>query len=76
MADAYPAMRREIRDLLETTLDHLGIRPIVRVIPDNEDSFMLCSEFVKISWKECLAWRKKEGVLRFMGSTLSLSEPL
>lgn len=57
--DACPTMRREIWDFLEVTLDHLGIRPIVGVIPDNRDPSMLCSESDQNFWERVRNWEKK-----------------
>lgn len=55
-------MRRKIWDLLETALDHLGISPIGRVIPDNEDSSMLCSEPDQDSLETVHNLEKKWGI--------------
>ena len=41
--DACPTQRSEMWNALEETFDHLGIRPIVGVIPDNRDPALLCS---------------------------------
>jgi predicted deacetylase len=59
MDDACPTMRREIWDPLEAALDNLGIRPIVGVIPDNQDPSMLCSEPDPNFWEKVRIWEKK-----------------
>lgn len=59
MDDACQTMRREIWDPLESALDNLGIRPIVGVIPDNQDPSMLCSEPDPNFWEKVCNWEKK-----------------
>lgn len=57
--DACTTMRRDIWDPLEVALDHLGIHPIVGVIPDNTDPSMLCSEPDPNFWERVRNWEKK-----------------
>jgi predicted deacetylase len=59
MDDACPSMRREIWGPLEEALDRLGIRPIIGVIPDNQDPSMLCSEPDPDFWERVRGWEKK-----------------
>ncbi len=57
--DACPTMNREIWDTLEEALDRLDIRPIIGVIPDNNDPALHCSSSDPEFWNRVRRWEKK-----------------
>jgi predicted deacetylase len=57
--DACPTMRRDAWSQLEEALDELRIRPIVGVIPDNQDKGLFLSPPDPRFWDRVRSWQEK-----------------
>ena len=57
--DACPTMKSEIWGAFEILLDDVGIKPIVGVIPDNQDRSLMISPFDTKFWTRIRCWRDK-----------------
>ncbi len=59
MDDACPGMKRVHWDRMEEALDQLGIRPIVGVIPDNQDPEIECDPPDPDFWARVRGWQER-----------------
>jgi len=57
--DICPTMNWEVWRALESSLDLLGVKPILAVVPDNLDPALKCASAVPDFWRRVRRWQAK-----------------
>lgn len=65
--DACATMDKKKWDKLERIFDTLGIKPIVAVVPDNQDSELIVEPPDKLFWDKVRAWQAKGWTIAMHG---------
>ena len=71
--DACPTMDTSKWQRMEDILDNCGVRPMIGVIPANNDQKQQLDAFDHNFWDKVKNWEKKVGQLLFMGMIIVLS---
>ncbi len=67
--DACETMNRHKWGLIERLLDQLAIKPIVAVVPDNQDPSLVFGEHDSLFWEKVRAWAAKGWTIAMHGHT-------
>ena len=65
--DACPTMDRTKWQLMEDILDKYGIKPMVGVIPNNEDTMQQVDPVDETFWEKAKTWEKKDWAIALHG---------
>lgn len=57
--DACPTMDKAKWERVENLCDHYNIKPIVAVIPDNRDPFLMRNDYDESFWSKVRSWQSK-----------------
>lgn len=69
MDDACPTMDRKKWQMMEDLLDEFGIKPIVAVVPDNQDPELIIDPVDPAFWSKVRSWQKKRWTIAMHGCT-------
>ncbi len=65
--DACPSMSNEKWARIEAILDMYGVRPMVGIVPHNEDKHLMCNKDNPDFWKKVKAWEAKKWSIALHG---------
>lgn len=65
--DACPTMNRTKWQLMEDILDKYGVKPMVGVIPSNEDTMQQVDPVDESFWEKVKSWEKKDWAIALHG---------
>ena len=65
--DACPTMHEDKWNRVENILNNFSIKPIVAVIPDNQDSSLIYSKVNKNFWSKVLSWQENKWIIGLHG---------
>ncbi len=70
--DACPTMHREKWQRIEDLLDRFLIKPIVAIVPKNEDPKLVADSFDELFWSRVGSWKSKGWTIGLHGYTHSM----
>lgn len=65
--DIYPTMKWDIWDRIECLMDSYNIKPIIAVIPDNEDKALFTGPARTDFWEKVIEWQKNGWTIALHG---------
>src|ERR1035437_7188658 len=65
--DACPTMDKRKWDRIEEILDKYRIKPMVGIVPNNQDIDLFVNEYDEFFWEKARTWQKKDWTIALHG---------